>query len=161
MSDRPTDRLIAELLDVPTEDVERTGKRIRSTMDDLVDEYPETPQGAAVSSESALWALKSAKVSTVANGTVIRVDLDDAASPGAALLHVLDYIDVVDMVAGKYRKTDAQLRLTVRGQIPGGSMVVAVGAFNEPRQIELIQSQIERQRCRELVTRIAEIEKGY
>lgn len=45
MSDRPTDRLIAELLDVPTEDVERTGKRIRSTMDDLVDEYPETPQG--------------------------------------------------------------------------------------------------------------------
>lgn len=121
-----------------------------------------------MSSESALrdlldtGELRLATVETVANGTVLRVDLDAVPARAAALRLMLDHVDVVDMVAGRYRTTDASLRLNVRGQIPSERTMVVISApFIEARQIELIQDQIEKQRCRELVTRLAEIEQRY
>lgn len=44
MSDRPTDRLLADLLGESTENVEQAGQRLRNRLDDMLAEYPE-PEG--------------------------------------------------------------------------------------------------------------------
>lgn len=104
--------------------------------------------------------LPSATVSTLANGSVLHVNLDATASKAGALQTLLDHVDVIDMTAGKYRKTDTSLRLNIRGQVPDTRTMVVISApFAEPRQIELIQSQIRRQRSSELVTRLADLEQ--
>lgn len=95
---------------------------------------------------------------------VAKVELD-ATSPHKArtLLRWLDFIDVQDMVAGKFRASDPQVRLNVRGRFPGGDWVIVVAAFDEQSEAtrpEIINAAVRggRQHPRTLLTLLAGIE---
>lgn len=99
------------------------------------------------------------------NGTdVLKVDLDGKSPRKArALLRWIDLITVWDMVAGKFRAGDAELRLNIRGQLPRGGAVIVVVPFDElieADQTSLINDSIKRQEPAELVRKLAAIESS-
>lgn len=99
------------------------------------------------------------------NGTdVIKVDLDGKSPRKARTLRRwIDLITVWDMVAGKFRAGDVELRLNIRGRLPSGGPVIVVVPFDErfeADQTSLINDSIERQEPAELVGELAAIESS-
>src|SRR5437868_2249866 len=79
------------------------------------------------------------------------------------LLRWLEFLDVIDAIAGKYHERDTVLRLTVRGLTPSGAPMFVVGRFDDaadPADVALILDQIERQDLPRLLARLADRENG-
>ncbi|WP_103338752.1 hypothetical protein [Amycolatopsis sp. CA-126428] len=79
---------------------------------------------------------------------VVTVELPAGPDVARRLVRWLDFLDVLDAIAGKYHDTDTVQRLILRGLTPSGAPLLVIGEFNEttdPAAAELIRDQIEEQ----------------
>jgi hypothetical protein len=93
------------------------------------------------------------------NGTeVIHIELDPThPNKTRALQRWLDLIIFRDMTIGKYRATDPELRLNVRGEFPSGVPIIVTVAYHEhteSEQVRLITASIEEQRPKVLADQL-------
>jgi hypothetical protein len=66
-------------------------------------------------------------------------------------------MDPIDMVAGKFRRTDDLLRLNIRGRLNNGALAVVVAPFSEttePAQVATILAAIDDQDPADLVEQL-------
>ncbi|MBE1502683.1 hypothetical protein H4696_009783 [Amycolatopsis lexingtonensis] len=94
---------------------------------------------------------------------VVTAELPPGPDVARRLLRWLEFLDVIDAIAGKYHERDTVLRLTVRGLTPSGAPIFVVGGFDEttdPAAVALILDQIERQDIARLLASLAERERG-
>src|SRR3954471_15048953 len=61
---------------------------------------------------------------------VVTAEMPPGLDVARRLLRWLDFLDVIDAIAGKYHDHDTVLRLTVRGLTPSGMPVLVVGGFD-------------------------------
>jgi hypothetical protein len=70
-------------------------------------------------------------------------------------------MDPIDMVAGKFRRSDDLLRLNIRGLLNNGAVAVVVAPFSEttePSQVAIIRAAIDDQDPVDLVDQLAELD---
>lgn len=85
----------------------------------------------------------------------------DSPRKARALAEWINIMEVRDATTGKFRASDRELRLNLRGFAPGGTPVVVVAPYNEDTETEatdLIALLVEKQHLVELVTRLVAIE---
>jgi hypothetical protein len=109
-----------------------------------------------------LGSVSSVKVIKHNDVDIIIVELETASPTKArTALRWLDLITARDMIASKYRSTDAETRLSIRGHFPSGVFVIIVVTFHDKHdaeQVKLINVHINDQRPVQLITRLASIE---
>jgi hypothetical protein len=89
---------------------------------------------------------------------VVTAEMPPGPDVARKLLRWLDFVEVIDAIAGKYHEHDSVIRLTVRGLTPSGMPMLVVGGFDgaaDPAAVALILDQIERQNLPRLLTALA------
>jgi hypothetical protein len=86
---------------------------------------------------------------------VVTAEMPPGPDVARRLLRWLDFVEVIDAIAGKYHERDSVVRLTVRGLTPSGMPLLVVGGFDDAAAAALILDQIERQDLPRLLTALA------
>ncbi|KDN23210.1 hypothetical protein DV20_05695 [Amycolatopsis rifamycinica] len=92
---------------------------------------------------------------------VVTAELPAGPDVARRMLRWLDFLDVLDAIAGKYHDVDTVQRLILRGLTPSGALLLLIGNFDEttdPAAAELIRNRIEQQDIPSLLAALAQHE---